>query len=537
MVSLLNQSVAQIATAQVAPPESSTVLLVLLLIAPLLAAGLLALLPRNAVGDAKGLAVVLSLIPAGLATTVFILFDPAAPWIAEFYWLSAPPIDGVQAWEILNSTFYLRLDGLSVLLVLLTGIITPFILLGAWKAMGDRAKEFAVLVMLIQTGMMGAFLAYDLVLFYLFFEIMLIPTLILIAMWGQEGRFRAVLKFFVYTMFGSLLMLVAVIYVYVVVGDASLDAIYASAEALQPAAPWLFAAFALAFAIKVPLVPFHAWLPDTYRNAPFAGNALLAGILAKAGTYGFLRFAIPMFPSAASDFAVIMIVLGVIGILYGAAMAYAQTDLKQTIAYSSLSHLGMVMVGVFAWVAAWSAGTLEDSLAFSGAVYQMFNHGIITAGLFLLLGTLYERSKSTAMNEFSGLAKRMPTFAVFFMIIMLASVGLPGTNGFVGELFIIMGTFQVSLALTILTVLAVIVGAVYMFRLYQRVFFGPVWTPQGDRFRDVNAREVLVYAPIILICILGGLAPDIFLSRIGDLQALFSIDLGAFEPSSVVSAE
>ncbi len=361
--------------------------------------------------------------------------------------------------------------------------------------------------------MLGAFVALDTILFYTFWEMMLIPMYFLIGIWGGKERIYASMKFFLYTLVGSLLMLVAIFFLMaqhkLQFGNysAALSDLYrvkiAFDGTMTSPQVLMFMAFALAFAIKVPLFPLHTWLPDAHVQAPTAGSVILAGVLLKLGGYGFIRFAFPLFPQAAHLMAPLFLTLGVIAIVYGALVAMVQPDIKKLVAYSSVSHMGYVIIGLFSF----------NPIAISGAVYQMLNHGISTGGLFLIVGMIYERRHTREIAAFGGIAKQMPLFAVIFMIVTLSSVALPGTNGFIGEFLILLGLFQVKKGLAVIAGTGVIFGAVYMLWMFKRVMFGPITHEENRHLKDLSLREVLVMAPIILAIFVMGIFPNIFLSK------------------------
>ncbi len=431
-------------------------------------------------------------------------------------------------------SYHLGVDGLAVSLVLLTGILGPLVVLSSWTFVQERVKEFHLALLLLQTAMMGALCSVDTLLFYIFFEAMLVPMYLLIGVWGSEERQMAAMKFFLYTLVGSLLMLVALLAVYFIAqpaGARSFDYadIYnglmaASREvsncanseqgcipsnmtpggaAMLRFGPWMFFAFALAFAIKVPMFPVHTWLPDAHVQAPVAGSIVLAGVMLKMGTFGFWRFAVPLFPTVARDWQTPIAVLSVIGIVYGALMCLAQRDIKKLIAYSSVSHLGFCMLGIIAF-------TKEGA---TGSAYQMLNHGVSTGALFLLFGMLYERRHARLMSEYGGIAKVMPVFAAFFLIITFSSIAVPGTNGFVGEFLVLLGAFKstLPLALGVIAGTAVILGAAYMLWMVQRVFFGPLANPENKGLKDLNKREFFTALPFVILVIVMGVKPQPFL--------------------------
>jgi NADH-quinone oxidoreductase subunit M len=414
----------------------------------------------------------------------------------------------------LNISYSVGIDGLSLLLVLLTTFLTPIALLSSWKSIEVRVKEYTMMILLLETGMLGVFSAIDMVLFYVFWEAMLIPMYFIIGIWGGGNRVYAAIKFFIYTMFGSLLMLVAIIWL----------GYYASTQPngqfttdlmqlynIGPTIPlalqsWMFLAFTLSFAIKVPLFPFHTWLPDAHVEAPTAGSVILAGVLLKMGTYGLLRFCLPLFPQATIQFMPYIVTLAVIGIVYGALVSMVQTDIKKLVAYSSVSHLGFVVLGIF---------SLNEE-AIQGAIIQMVNHGLSTGALFLIVGMIYERRHTREISEFGGLAKVMPVMSTFFMIVSLSSIGLPGLNGFVGEFLILIGSFKspfLNQWFTIIAATGVIFAAVYLLWMYQRVIFGKVTNPHNQHLLDLSKREIAVLVPMLISIVWIGVYPNTFLKQ------------------------
>jgi NADH-quinone oxidoreductase subunit M len=394
--------------------------------------------------------------------------------------------------------------------VILTTFLTPLAILCSWQSINRRVKSYLVCLLTLETGMIGVFCALDLVLFYVFWEVMLIPMYFLIGVWGGERKIYAAVKFILYTMVGSLLMLLAIIYLYFANGGASFDLVEItrslSSGAMQLTAReefWLFAAFLLAFAIKVPMFPFHTWLPDAHVEAPTAGSVILAGVLLKMGTYGLLRFCLPLFPGAAVDAAPYISVLAVVGILYGALVAMVQPDLKKLVAYSSVSHMGLVVLGIFAF----------NMQGMQGATLQMLNHGLSTGALFLLVGMIYDRRHTRQIADFGGLAHVCPVYAAAFLVVTLSSIGLPGLNGFVGEVLILMGSFAGSRTFGALAALGMILGAVYMLWMYQRVFLGKLENPDNAAVRDIGIREKLILLPIVLVMLWIGVYSKPFLTR------------------------
>ncbi len=415
-------------------------------------------------------------------------------------------------------SYTVGVDGISLLMVLLTAFIMPLSVLGGWSAVSERVKGYHFFLLMLQAGMMGVFVAGDLFLFYVFWEAMLIPMYFLIGIWGGRRRIYAAVKFFIYTMVGSVLMLAAILYLvthhYQITGILTFD-VAAMSTTLLTGRPELLAclAFALAFAIKVPIFPLHTWLPDAHVEAPTAGSVILAGVLLKMGTYGFLRFCLPYFPDAVAAITPWMMWLAIIGIIYGALVAMVQEDVKKLVAYSSVSHLGYVMLGIFAM----------NEQGMSGGILQMVGHGLSTGALFLLVGMIYERRHTRLIADFGGLAKVMPLFTFFFLFTTLASIGLPGLNGFVGEFLILLGTFKVSKLFAALAATGVVLGAVYMLWMVQRVFFGPVDKDENRALRDLVPREWLLLIPLAIMMLWIGLYPKPFLSRMEtSVQALLA---------------
>ncbi len=474
---------------------------------PLVGALLLVALPRrhDALYHAVGLMV--SGTTLVLAAVLFWQFDRswAAPLQGGTAFQFADPPRVAATWLPGGITYQVAVDGISVTLVLLTGLLTFVALLFSWAHVHHRVREYVAAMLVLETGMLGVFTALDLFLFYVFWEAALLPMALLIALWGGGRKLYATFKFLLYTMAGSALMLVAIVAAVVVSGSPTFHLLDVLRQNNLPAGTQalLFAAFALAFAVKVPLFPFHTWLPDAHVEAPTAGSVLLAGVLLKLGTYGLVRFAMPLFPSAAADAAPILIALGVIGVWYGAWVAYAQTDIKSLVAYSSVSHMGIVVIGIFAL----------NAQGFAGATLQMINHGLSTGALFMLVGMLYERAHSRRIADFGGLWARMPRFSVLFLVVTLSSIGLPGTNGFVGEWLALLGTFRTSVAAGVAATFGVVLGAAYMLWLFQRVFFGPPSGKSND-VRDLTPVEIAALAPLILLIFWIGLYPDTFLQPI-----------------------
>ena len=432
-----------------------------------------------------------AILYAGLRTDA-----PGMQFVEIHPWITTPPID-----------YHFGVDGLSGLLILLTGFLTPLCVLVSWAGITKRVKEFFIFLLALETGMIGVFASLDLVLFFVFWEVMLIPMYFLIGIWGHERRIYAAVKFILYTMVGSALMFAGIIYLYGVTGTFNLVRIvatFANSPVLSPSTErWLFLAFFVAFAIKVPLFPFHTWLPDAHVEAPTAGSVILAGVLLKMGTYGMLRFCLPLFPRASWEFAPLIIALAIIGIIYGALVAMVQPDLKKLVAYSSVAHLGFCVLGIFAL----------NTQGMEGAIYQMFSHGVSTGGLFILVGLLYERRHTRLIREFGGLATSLPVFSTFFLIVTLSSLGLPMLNGFVGEFLVILGSLHQRAVYAALAAVGVVLAAVYLLWMYQRVFLGEITNDKNKSLPDCSALEKFILVTVVVVILAMGIYPQPFLRR------------------------
>ncbi len=463
-------------------------LLSLLIFLPVVGAFLL-LFIKNAMA-ARWVALVVSIVELGLCVPLLLNFDSSTahmqfgenmPWIA--------------AWNI---NYCLGVDGISILFVALAALLTVISIMVSWTAIQDRVREFMIAMLFLEAAMVGVFVSLDLFLFYIFWEAMLIPMYLLIGIWGGPNRLYAAIKFFLYTLVGSVLMLIAIIAVYFAAGH-TFDVLalmnYKFSHTFQM---WAFAAFFVAFAVKVPMFPVHTWLPDANVEAPTAGSIILAGILIKMGAYGFLRFSLPFFPDAALAWTPAIMVLSVIAIIYGAYMAFAQTDFKKLIAYSSVSHMGFVTLGIFAL----------NLQGLEGGILQMLNHGVSTGALFLAVGIIYERTHTRQIADYGGIAARVPVYATFLMIITFSSIGLPGTNGFIGEFTILLGAFLHYKPYAVIASLGIILGAGYMLWLYQRVAFGKITNAHNEYLADMNAREVVAALPLVILVFFIGLYPN-----------------------------
>jgi len=504
-----------------------THLLNLAIFAPLVFAAVVVALPQQEKQQIRVVTLLGMVATLLLTLALYLGFEPAGPefqFESRFRWIDS-----------LGISFHTGVDGLAVSLILLTGLLGPLVVLASWSFIAERVKEFHFALLVLQTAMLGTFAALDLILFYVFWEAMLIPMYFIIGVWGSEQRVMAAVKFFLFTLVGSLLMLLAILTLYFIsqpAGVRSFDhaqvynvllsatrevsacartgnlcpGMSPLAQSLWTYGPWMFLAFAIAFAVKVPMFPVHTWLPDAHVQAPAAGSIILAGVMLKMGTFGFWRYAIPLFPVAARDLRPLFAALAVVGIVYGALMCLAQRDVKRLIAYSSVSHLGFCMLGMLA--------ITEEGA--SGSAYQMLNHGISTGALFLLFGMLYERRHVRLIDDYGGLAKVMPIYSTLFLIITFSSIAVPGTNGFVGEFLVLLGTFKSQLPLLtgILASLGVILGAAYMLWLVQRVFLGPITRPENQTVRDLNLRELATALPLVLLALGMGILPQPFLSRL-----------------------
>jgi len=473
-------------------------MLSILTFVPLGAFLLVLLTPRGSATLHRNLSLAVSLFVFAVSCIVLKGFVPnASAQFAEYM----PLID---KWGI---SYSVSVDGISIFLVMLVTFLSPIVVLCSYKYILKNTREFYALCLLLESGMIGTLVAADAMLFYVFWEVMLVPMFFIIGMWGGERRVYATIKFVLFTLVGSLLLLVGLIYtawrasnggqISFAIADLQ-NVVLSSREQL-----WLFGAFSLAFAIKVPMFPLHTWLPDAHTEAPTGGSVILAGVLLKMGVYGFLRFVFPILPEASHIFAPFMILLSIIGIIYGALVAFVQTDIKKLVAYSSVSHLGYVMLGLFVF-------SLQGM---QGGMYQMLNHGLSTGALFLIVGMLYERRHTRLMNEFGGLARTVPLLAVVFMITMLSSAGLPGLNGFIGELLILLAAFSASPLYAAFAASGVVLGAVYLFHLYQKVMFGPITKPENKKLPDLSLREAIIMIPIIALMVFMGLFPNPILSR------------------------
>jgi NADH-quinone oxidoreductase subunit M len=471
--------------------------LTLLILVPLAGAVVVGIAGRWP-GWPRRLALAFSIAVFALSVLIWTRFDPSRAdyqFVESFRWIPS-----------LGISFLLGMDGVSLFMVLLTTFLTPLSVLASWESIEEKTGAFYALFLVLESLMIGVFVALDVFLFYVFWEAMLIPMYLIIGMWGGERRIYAAIKFFLFTMGGSILMLVAILFCYhlhdVQTGVASFDIRHWQGMVLSTELQrWLFLAFFAAFAVKIPLFPLHSWLPDAHVEAPTAGSVILAGILLKMGAYGLLRFAVPLFPEGARAYTPAILTLAVIGIFYGALLALVQPDVKRLVAYSSVSHLGFVVLGIFSF----------DVAGVEGAIYQMLNHGLSTGALFLLVGMIYERRHTRLIEDFGGLKRIMPLYAGLFLVVLLSSMGLPGLNGFVGEFLILLGAFQAARPYAVAAAVGVILAAIYLLWMYKRMMLGEVKNPANRGLADLNRRETLILLPIVILIVWMGVAPGSFL--------------------------
>ena len=475
-------------------------LLSFLIFFPLGGIALLALLGKGREEAARWIALIVSGIEFVVSLWLYFGFDPGRrgmQFVERYIWVRE-----------LGISYYLGIDGISLFLVLITTFLTAIAILASWRAITKRVRAYMAAMLFLETGMLGVFCALDLFMFYVFWEVMLIPMYLLIGVWGSERRIYAAVKFILYTMAGSVLMLVAILVLYFLnareTGVYTFDLLRLYDLSIPEEVQfWLFLAFFISFAIKVPMFPFHTWLPDAHVEAPTAGSVILAGVLLKMGTYGLIRFCLPLFPEAFVEFVPIASILALIGIIYGALVSMVQRDLKKLVAYSSVSHLGFVVLGIFAL----------NAQGMSGGILHMINHGLSTGALFLIVGMIYERRHTRLIEDFGGLARILPVFTAFFMIVTLSSIGLPGLNGFVGEFLILVGAFRSNVTYAVLGAVGIVLAAAYMLWMFQRVMFGEVRHEENRKLKDLSLREIVVLVPIVLFIVGIGVYPKPFLSR------------------------
>src|SRR5512142_1975847 len=481
-------------------------ILSIILFTPLLGAFIVLLLPKDNKNAIRWVANIFAAL--GLLVSV-----PLVPmfWAVKgeagfhgFHFIEGGPNNWIPT---IGAGYYLGIDGVSFLLIMLTTILGWISILSSWNAIQDRVKEYYAWFLILQTGMLGVFMALDLFFFFVFWEAMLVPMYLLIGIWGGPRKLYAAIKFFLYTLFGSVLMLLGILVLYfsyhTQFGTYSFDIRQLISLSLPLSTQiWVFLAFFVGFAIKVPMFPFHTWLPDAHVEAPTAGSVILAGVLLKMGTYGFIRFNLPLFPQAAHDYAPLLIVLALVGIIYGAIVSIVQKDIKSLVAFSSVSHLGFVMLGLFAF----------NAQGMSGSILQMVNHGLSTGALFLLVGMLYERRHTRLIADFGGIAKVMPIYAAFFLVVMFSSLGLPGLNGFVGEFLILAGAFQANVWYAVFAATGVVLSAIYLLWMYQRAIAGPVTNDANKSLPDLSPREIALLVALVIFIIWIGVYPSTFLN-------------------------
>jgi NADH-quinone oxidoreductase subunit M len=478
-------------------------ILTIITFTPAVGAVLLLFYNRDHVRSIRAFALIITILTFAFSLHLVAHFESNTPdfqFAVKVPWVPSFGID-----------YSMGVDGISLFLVILTTLLSPLAVLASWS-IHERLKEYFIFMLLLETGMIGVFVSLDLFLFYVFWEVMLIPMYFLIGVWGGERRIYAAIKFVLYTMIGSVLMLVAIIALYFMHGDATgtftfsypqiQSALASGRMVLAPSIElWLFLAFFLAFAVKVPLFPFHTWLPDAHVEAPTAGSVLLAGVLLKMGTYGLVRFNLPLFPHISHLLAPLISMLAIVGIIYGALVAMVQPDMKKLVAYSSVSHLGFIVLGIFSFT----------NQGMEGAIYQMLNHGVSTGALFLLVGVIYDRRHTRLIDDFGGLANRMPVYAAFFLVVTLSSIGLPGLNGFVGEFLTLLGTFGASRLRGTVAALGIILSAVYMLWMYQRVIWGEIKNERNATLPDLVGREYAMLIPLLIVIVWMGVYSNSFL--------------------------
>jgi NADH-quinone oxidoreductase subunit M len=476
-------------------------LLSLILFTPLVGAAVLMFVNRRHETAIRWTANLFGLAGFLVSVPLWFWYDPAKPqfqFIERHQWI---PSVGAQ--------YYLGVDGFATLLILLTTMMGAIAILSSWTAIRERVKEYYIFLLVLQGGMIGAFVSLDFLLFFLFWEVMLVPMYFLIGIWGSDRRLYSAIKFFLYTLVGSVVMLLGILALYFYNHGATGVYTFDITQYYKLALPhnlqwWVFLAFFLGFAIKVPMFPFHTWLPDAHTDAPTAGSVILAAVLLKMGTYGFIRFSLPIVPDASKTFVPMMVLLSLIGVVYGALVAMAQRDMKRLVAYSSVSHMAMVMLGMFAL----------NPVGIKGSILQQLNHGISTGALFLIVGIVYERRHTRMISEYGGLSKVMPLYAAVFGVMMLSSIGLPSLNGFVGELLILQGLFTANMTWAIVAGSGIVLGAAYMLWLYQRTMLGKVENVKNEALKDLNLREFATFLPLIVMAVWIGIYPTPFLDRL-----------------------
>ena len=476
-------------------------LLSLILFTPLVGALVLLFVPKRQEDAIRWIANVTVVIGFLVSLPLWFRYDSANPdfqFVERLPWIPS-----------IGAEYFLGVDGFSVLLILLTTLMGVIAVLSSWTAITMRVKEYYIFLLMLQTGMIGAFVSLDFLLFFLFWEVMLVPMYFLIGIWGSDNRLYSAIKFFLFTLVGSVIMLLGILAVYFYSHEVTGVYTFDVTQFHQLDIPfnmqwWIFLAFFLGFAVKVPMFPFHTWLPDAHTDAPTAGSVILAAVLLKMGTYGFIRFSLPILPEATVAFVPLVAGLSIVGIVYGALVAMAQRDWKRLVAYSSVSHMGMVMLGMFALT----------PVGITGSIVQQLNHGISTGALFLIVGIVYERRHTRLISEYGGLSKVMPVYAAVFLIMTMSSIGLPTLNGFIGEILILQGVFVVQKTWAFFAASGIVLGAAYMLWLYQRTMFGTVTNPKNENLPDLTMREFVTFVPLLLLAVWIGLYPKPFLDRL-----------------------
>jgi NADH-quinone oxidoreductase subunit M len=502
-----------------------THLLSVVLFTPLVGALLLLFVNKRREDAIRWIANIFAFLGFLVSVPLWFWYDPRNP--AWQFVERAPWIPSIGA------HYFLAVDGFAVLLILLTTLMGFVSVLSSWTAITERVKEFYIFMLVLQTGMLGAFMALDFLLFFLFWEVMLVPMYFLIGIWGGGRRLYSAIKFFLYTMVGSVVMLLGILALYfhyhTLTGVYTFDVTAFQQMNVDPEVQkWIFLAFFLGFAIKVPMFPFHTWLPDAHTDAPTAGSVILAAVLLKMGTYGFIRFSLPILPQATHDFVPMMVTLSIIGIVYGALVSLAQSDWKRLVAYSSVSHMGMVTLGMFAL----------NPLGLTGSIVQQINHGISTGALFLIVGIVYERRHTREISDYGGLSKVMPVFAAVFLIMTMSSIGLPALNGFIGEILILQGVFVRDKLWAAFAASGIVLGAAYMLWLYQRTMFGKIENPKNEGLADLNLREFATFAPLIALAVWIGIYPSPFIQRLDTSVARVMARVNAvYAPRNAQSAD
>ena len=476
-------------------------LLSLILFTPLAGAVLLLFVNKHREETIKWIANIVAATGFLVSVPLWFWYNPQNPeyqFVERIPWIPS-----------IGADYFLGVDGFSVLLLLLTTLMGFIAILSSWRAITERVKEYYIFLLVLQTGMMGAFMALDFLLFFLFWEVMLVPMYFLIGIWGSSNRLYSAIKFFLYTLVGSVVMLLGILALYFSFEAATGMYTFDITRFQEHGFPvdlqwWVFLAFFLGFAIKVPMFPFHTWLPDAHTDAPTAGSVILAAVLLKMGTYGFIRFSLPILPEASREFVPMLAILSIIGVIYGALVAMAQKDWKRLVAYSSVSHMAMVMLGMFAL----------NPVGITGSIVQQLNHGISTGALFLLVGIVYERRHTREISEYGGLSKVMPVYAAIFLVMTMSSIGLPTLNGFIGQLLILQGLFAVNMLWAGVAAAGIVLGAAYMLWLYQRTMFGKIDNPKNEGLLDLNLREISLFVPLLILAFWIGLYPKPFLCRL-----------------------